>query len=311
MFNPTWRRALAAGALALASSPAFAAHWALSGDVGVHDPSVIREGSHWYTFSTGEGLQVLQGDATGRQWTRVPRIFLSAPSWWRTYVPNHRNNDVWAPDVHQYNGKVWLYYAISTFGSNTSAIGLVSASRISDGRWTDHGLVLRTTSGNDYNAIDPHLVVDAAGEPWLAFGSFWSGLKIVRLNKSTMKPTGGHVSIAKRSGGIEAPAITYANGWYHLFASIDKCCAGVNSTYKIIHGRSRSISGPYLDRNGRSLLNGGGTVFDAGNARWKGPGGQDVGDGVLARHAYDAQDNGVPKLLISDLKWTADGWPTY
>ena len=83
------------------------------------------------------------------------------------------------------------------------------------------------------------------------------------------------------------------------------------STYKVIYGRSRSITGPYLDKAGKSLLSGGGTVFDAGNARWKGPGGQDVGHGVIARHAHDATDNGAPKLLISDLKWTSDGWPTY
>jgi arabinan endo-1,5-alpha-L-arabinosidase len=312
MFTKRFRRqALAAAALACAILPASAAHWALTGDVAVHDPSILQEGDHWYTFSTGEGLQVLQGDSTGRNWMRVPRIFLSPPSWWKNYVPNQKANDVWAPDAHTFNGKVWVYYAISSFGSNTSAIGLVSASKVSDGRWTDNGLVLRTTGANDYNAIDPNLVIDASGNPWLAFGSFWSGLKIVRLNPSTMKPTGPHTSIAKRGAGIEGPSIVYNKGYYHLFASIDKCCQGVNSTYKIVHGRSRNITGPYLDKSGKSLLSGGGTVFDSGNARWKGPGGQDVGHGAIARHAYDATDNGNPKLLISDLKWTSDGWPTY
>jgi arabinan endo-1,5-alpha-L-arabinosidase len=85
----------------------------------------------------------------------------------------------------------------------------------------------------------------------------------------------------------------------------------VNSTYKIIYGRSTNITGPYLDKAGRRLLDGGGTVLDTGNDRWKGPGGQDVGDGVIARHAYDATNNGNPKLLINDLSWTSDGWPTY
>ena len=305
------RQALAAAALASAILPATAAHWALTGDVGVHDPSILREGDRWYTFSTGQGIQVLQSDTSGRHWTRVPQIFLSPPSWWRTYVPGQKTNDVWAPDVHVFNNKVWLYYSISTFGKNTSAIGLASANRIGDGRWTDNGLVLRSTTANDYNAIDPHLVVDAAGQPWLAFGSFWSGLKIVRLNPSTMKPTGSHVSIAKRSGGIEAPAITFRNGYYYLFASIDKCCDGVNSTYKVIVGRSRSITGPYVDKAGRRMLDGGGTLFDAGNAQWRGPGGQDVGGGLMVRHAYDAADNGRPKLLISDLAWGSDGWPSY
>ena len=311
------RLAMAPGILATALAllttalPASAAFWDLRGDIGVHDPSIIKEGSAWYTFSTGQGIQVLRSDSTGRQWSRVPQIFLSPPSWWKTYVPGQKTNDVWAPDVHVFNGKTWLYYSISTFGSNTSAIGLASATSIGAGKWTDNGLVLRSTSANDYNAIDPHLVVDAAGTPWLAFGSFWSGLKIVRINPSTMKPTGSTISIAKRSAGIEAPAITYRNGYYYLFASIDKCCQGVNSTYKVIYGRSTSVTGPYVDRSGKRLLDGGGTVLDAGNLRWKGPGGQDVSNGVIARHAYDANDNGNPKLLINDLNWTSDGWPSY
>lgn len=312
MRSPIQPRTIAAAAvLVLASLPTSAAFWTLTGDIGVHDPSIIREGSAWYTFSTGQGIQVLRADASGKAWTRAPQIFLTPPSWWKTYVPGQTTNDVWAPDIHNYNGKVWLYYSISTFGKNTSAIGLASAASVGAGRWTDNGLVLRSTTANDYNAIDPNLVIDASGNPWLAFGSFWSGLKITRLSKTTMKPTGSLTSIAKRSAGIEAPSIIYRNGYYYLFASIDKCCQGVNSTYKIIYGRSASITGPYVDKAGKRLLDGGGTVLDTGNTRWKGPGGQDVGDGVLARHAYDATDGGKPKLLINDLAWTVDGWPSY
>lgn len=175
-------------------------------------------------------------------------------------------------------------------------------------------MVLRTTSSNNYNAIDPNLVIDAAGDPWLAFGSFWSGLKITKLDKTTMKPTGSITSIADRpsnNGAIEGPSITYRNGYYYLFASIDTCCQGVNSTYKIIYGRSKSITGPYVDKNGVNMLNGGGTILDSGNEQWKGPGGQDIYNGnVIARHSYDANDNGDPKLLINDLYWT-NGWPNY
>jgi len=293
----------------------FAAPWALSGDVGVHDPSLIKEGNSWYTFSTGKGIQVLKSD-NGTNWYRVPQVFLSPPAWWKTYVPKQAANDVWAPDVKTYNGRTWLYYSISSFGSNTSAIGLASASSIGAGSWRDDGLVLRTTEGsNDYNAIDPELVIDASGNPWLAFGSFWSGLKLTKLDKNTMKPTGSITSIAARpnnGGAIEAPSITYRNGYYYLFASIDNCCKGVNSTYKIVYGRSANITGPYVDKNGVNMLNGGGTILDSGNAQWKGPGGEDiVGNNIIARHAYDANDNGAPKLLISDLNWDSSGWPTY
>ena len=312
--NGRTRRTLCAMLLAIGTAaPAGCdGFWPLTGDVNVHDPSIIQEGSDWYVFSTGPGLQVLRSMDGGTNWVRAPQIFLSAPAWWRTFVPGHANNDVWAPDAHAYNGRIWLYYSISTFGSRTSAIGLASASSIGAGSWRDDGLVLRTTDADDYNAIDPNRVVDAAGEPWLAFGSFWSGLKLTRLDRSTMKPTGTLHAIARRAAGIEAPAITRHDNRYYLFASIDRCCAGLQSTYKIIYGRSDAITGPYVDKAGVRLLDGGGTVLDAGNSRWIGPGGQDVHEGrVIARHAYDASDAGRPKLLINDLRWDAAGWPTY
>jgi arabinan endo-1,5-alpha-L-arabinosidase len=287
-----------------------AGSWALTGDVGVHDPSIVREGKDWYVFSTGQGIQVLRSTNGGTNWVRAPQIFLSPPSWWKSAVPGQKHLDVWAPDATVHNGRVWLYYAISTFGSRQSAIGLASASAIGAGSWRDEGMVMRSSDANDYNAIDPDLVIDAQGQPWLAFGSFWSGLKIVQLG-SNMKPTGAIRGIATRSNGIEAASIARHNGWYYLFASIDKCCQGVNSTYKVVVGRSQSVTGPYVDRNGKSMASGGGTVLDAGNSRWKGPGGEDVWNGqVIARHAYDATANGAAKLLISTLRWDGD-WPGY
>ncbi|MBD7966619.1 glycoside hydrolase family 43 protein [Paenibacillus gallinarum] len=305
---------LLAGSLLGLSSPSFAAFWNVTGDTGVHDPSIIKEGNSWYTFSTGQGIQVLKSD-NGTQWYRVPQIFLTPPSWWKTYVPNQTTNDVWAPDIQEYNGRVWLYYSISSFGSNQSAIGLASASSIGAGQWRDDGLVLRTTTSNNYNAIDPNLVIDAAGDPWLVFGSYWSGIKLTKIDKNTMKPTGSITSIAARpsnSGAIEGPSMVYRNGYYYLFASIDSCCQGVNSTYKMVYGRSKNITGPFVDKNGVDMLNGGGTILDSGNNKWKGPGGQDIyGTNIIARHAYDAEDNGNPKLLISDLNWDSNGWPTY
>ena len=113
-----------------------------------------------------------------------------------------------------------------------------------------------------------------------------------------MKPTGNLYSIASRpnnGGAVEAPTIVYRNGYYYLFASFDSLPPGVNSTYKIAYGRSTSITGPYVDKNGTSMLNGGGTIMDSGNAVWKGPGHQDVYNNLIIRHAYDATDNGTPK----------------
>jgi arabinan endo-1,5-alpha-L-arabinosidase len=288
--------------------------WALTGSVGAHDPAILREGSRWWVATTGQGTPI-KYSADGRNWIQGVRRFPAELSWWRTHAPNMGSNDVWAPDVRAYNGRVWMYYSVSEFGRNNSAIGLTSASSMIAGDWRDDGLVLSSRAGvQSYNAIDPHLVVDAAGAPWLVFGSWFSGIHVTRLDQGTMKPTGTLTRIAARSGGIEGPNIVYANGFYYLFVSFDRCCAGVDSTYRIAYGRSTSVTGPYLDRNGANMLNGGGTILEASNGRYVGPGGQSVvqvgSSWVLIRHYYDSSANGVPKMRIGDLYWDSSGWPT-
>ncbi|MBC8027681.1 MAG: family 43 glycosylhydrolase [Steroidobacteraceae bacterium] len=286
-------------------------HWVLTGNLGTHDPTIMLENGIWWQFQTGPGIYGKVSRNGGTNWEPLASVLPSKLSWWSQYVPNQIGTDVWAPDVEAYNGRVWMYYSISTFGSKVSAIGLLSSPTIAAGQWRDDGLVIRTTSSNDYNAIDPDLVIDANGAPWLSFGSWNTGIKLTRLG-TNMKPTGSLFSIASRSGGIEGPNIIHRNGYYYLFVSTGTCCQGVNSTYQIRYGRSTSITGPYVDKNGTSMMSGGGTLLDGGNARWVGPGGQDIeGTGVIARHAYDAQDNGNAKLLISDLRWDASGWPMY
>ncbi|MGY4691347.1 glycoside hydrolase family 43 protein [Salibacterium sp. K-3] len=291
-----------------------ASHWDVDDDTIAHDPTLIEEDGTWYTFYTGEGLQ-LTTSGNGTEWNLQDPVFDEPLDWWSDYVPEQDYNDVWAPDVSSYNGRYWLYYSISSFGQNTSAIGLVSTDSIENGEWRDEGMVVNSTSGDNFNAIDPNMSTDQQGRPWLAYGSYWSGLKLTRLNEDTMKPEGEVHDIAQREENdrsIENPMITYKDGWYYLFASIDYCCQGVDSTYKIVVGRSENITGPYVDKEGTPMMEGGGTVIDSGNDRWAGPGGQFVYENeVIARHAYDTEDDGTPKLLISDLQWDDQGWPYY
>jgi arabinan endo-1,5-alpha-L-arabinosidase len=299
----------------MSARPASASSHVLTGNLGAHDPSIIKEGSTWWVFSTGPGLQV-KFSPEGLNWTQGVQIFPAELPWWRTYAPTMGQNDVWAPDVHLFAGRYWCYYCVSEFGTNNSAIGLTSCSSIALGDWRDDGLVLSSQSGpQSFNALDPDLSIDASGNPWLVYGSYFDGIHVVKLDPATMKPTGAPSSIAARPNGIEGTNIVYNNGFYYLFASIDKCCLGVNSTYKISFGRSTGITGPYVDQSGSAMLDGGGTVLDSSGPRWIGPGGESVyndGSGwIIVFHAYDAQNSGNPTLQISDLYWGADNWPTF
>jgi len=302
-------------AVSLSGSTSFGADWSLSGDLTTHDPSIIRDGNTWYVFSTGAGLST-KSSPDGLVWKQQAPLFTAELSWWRTYAPQMGSLDVWAPDLQAFNGRIWCYYCVSEFGKNNSAIGLKSCTSIAAGDWRDDGVVVTSKAGVDtFNAIDPTLTIDANGTPWLAFGSWFDGIHVVQIDPATMKPAGTYYSIANRSNGIEAANIIYHQGYYYLFVSIDRCCLGVQSTYKIAYGRSQAITGPYVDQSGTAMANGGGTILDSGTTRWKGPGGQDVYQNgnawIIARHAYDANNAGTPTLLISDLYWDANGWPTY
>ena len=323
--------AVAALALLAAAGPRIAAaDWPLTGALRVHDPCIAEDAGTWWVFGTGAGIRV-KSSVDGLAWTDRGALFNSEPAWWRTYAPNMVKLDVWAPDVHRFNGRFWCYYSVSEFATNHSAIGLLSSDRLAGGRWRDDGFVISSVDAGTaraasdperrvdpggkpwFNTIDPNLATDVSGAPWLVFGSWFDGIHIVRLNPATMKPEGDVRTLAYKTGGIEAPNIVYHGGFYYLFVSVDKCCQGVKSTYKIACGRSKSITGPYADRAGVPMLEAGGTILAAGGQRWKGPGGQTVYEGsrgwIIAYHAYDAADKGMPKLRISDLAWGADGWP--
>jgi arabinan endo-1,5-alpha-L-arabinosidase len=211
-----------------------------------------------------------------------------------------------------------MYYAVSTFGSNKSAIGLAASTTGLPGSWTDYGTVYTSTTSSDYNAIDPNLFVDGDGKWWLSFGSWWTGLKMIQIDPGTGKQLSSNTtrySLASRPTGtkaVEAPYIVKRNGYYYLFASYDTCCAGTGSTYKVKVGRATSVTGPYYDKNGVSMMNNGGTPVLESHGRYIGPGGQSVmsdSDGdLIVYHYYDGNDNGTPKLGINLLNWSS-GWP--
>ena len=289
----------------------------LLGNIYVHDPCIIKEGTRYYVFYTGSLVQ-LKTSPDRITWSNVGSV-LPNPTWFKTYVPNNNGTDVWAPDISYRNGQYWLYYSVSTFGSNTSAIGLATSPALNPASWTDQGMVIRSVSSNNYNCIDPNAFQDTDRSLWLVFGSWWTGIKLVQLDTLTGKPAGSSptiISLAQRVApdSIEAPFIIKRGSYYYLFVSFDNCCRGVNSTYKIYVGRASAVTGPYTDQSAVAMLSGGGTLIWAGDTRWRGPGGQSLffenDTFFLVFHSYDANDGGRSKLLIRPLYWTTDGWPS-
>jgi arabinan endo-1,5-alpha-L-arabinosidase len=210
--------ALATTSPACAQSTANPAINPLQGDLRVHDPVIAKSGSTYFAFATGFG--VATKTSTDRiTWRNGVSVFAAHPAWHKTLVPNAENS-LWAPDISFRDGKYWLYYSVSSFGSNVSAIGLATATTLNpSGRaaWTDQGVAFRSVSSDNFNAIDPHVAVDTDGTPWLSFGSFWSGIKMLKLDAATGLPVANAqlISLANRTAGIEAPTLHKQGAYWY------------------------------------------------------------------------------------------------
>ena len=299
--------------------------------VMVHDPVMAYERGTYYLISTGMGLQWATSKDR-RTWIVQSSPFIEdLPQWTQDSVPGFRNH-VWAPDVVRWHDRWWLAYSCSTFGKNTSAIGLMTAESL-NGRWKDEGcLVSSREKRDDWNAIDPAFIIDDEDRPWLVWGSFWDGIQLARLD-TTMHIVSQPVTIARRHrpgdpnaaenptskfagrNAIEAPFVLKHGGWYYLFVSWDYCCRGSKSNYRVAVGRSRQPDGPYTDREGRDMRQGGGTLILEGDkvdfeavghcAAYDLP----SGESVFICHGYSTKHDGQAILVQRLINWTADGWP--
>ncbi len=301
-----------------------------SQDIRVHDPVAIKQGDTYYLFCTGKGISMFSSKDF-KNWKKEPQVFAEKPGWSDTVVSEFKNH-IWAPDISFHNDQYYLYYSVSAFGKNTSAIGVATNITLNpddkEYRWTDHGIVVRSVPNRDlWNAIDPNLIFDENDTPWLSFGSFWNGLKMVRMSedlKSVEQPEEWH-TIARRerdfkledadpgNAALEAPFIFKKNGYYYLFVSWDYCCRGEESTYKIVVGRSKNTTGPFLDKNDKPMYKGGGSLVLEGNTDYAGLGHNSVytfdNKDYMFFHAYDVKDESKPKLKIKEVLWE-DDWPT-
>ena len=303
----------------------------------VHDPVMAYEDGVYYLYCTGHGIT--QMTSTDRQhWTLSREGVLpngKIPAWTHDSVPGFETH-IWAPDVVKYRGKWYMGYSCSTFGKNTSAIGLLSNKCLSDkDGWKDEGCIVASRGNRDnWNAIDPNFIIDEKGKPWMTWGSFWDGIQLIPLDK-TMHPKKGAKpqTIARRhavgdasaepnptskfagTNAIEAPFIMKHVGYYYLFVSWDYCCRGIKSNYRVAVGRSKKVAGPYLDKSGKDMRNGGGTlILEGDKKKYEAMGhcsAYSFPDGdYFFCHGYSVAKNGASILVQKKINWTEDGWLT-
>jgi arabinan endo-1,5-alpha-L-arabinosidase len=289
--------------------------------ITTRDPSsIVKCKDEYWVFYTGRGVPSYRSMDL-MKWERGPAVFKTAPEWIAKIVPENRNLQYWAPDIMKLGDRYILYYSVSSFGKMTSAIGLATNPTLDPDdpayHWTDQGFVVRTKDGDGYNAIDPSVFQDRDGGLWLTFGSYWSGIKLIQLDPQAgkrMVPDSKMFSVAYNES-IEASYLCRHDDYYYLFVNWGSCCQGPKSTYNIRIGRSKSVTGPYLDKTAVDMVHSGGSLFLATtNGPLIGPGHAGTlnaqgKDWFTSDFESDLRMDGKATLAIMPLRWNADGWP--
>ncbi|RDW63584.1 arabinan endo-1,5-alpha-L-arabinosidase-3 [Coleophoma cylindrospora] len=264
---------------------------ACSGACWAHDPSIIQRASDgkYFKFNTGAGIYIYKADAIEGPWTQEGVALASGSS-----IDLAGNTDLWAPDVHLVDGIYYMYYAVSTSGSQDSAIGLATSSTMEVGSWTDKGSIgVTSSSSKAYNAIDPNLI-QVGSVNLLNFGSFWHDIYQVELNSAGTKTAGSSsYNIEYNSTGTspcEGSYMFYNDPYYYLLWSSGICCGYDTSKpaqgyeYKIMMCRSKHSTTGFVDKNGDACTANGGSILLESHGTTYGPGGQGV---------YDDTTNGL------------------
>jgi len=295
----------------------------------VHDPSTVVKfkGKYW-VFSTGRGAPFYSSPDLVT-WTREGSVFAQIPDSVHAGVPKNNGIDVWAPDIVRLNGEFYLYYAVSSWGSFQSAIGLATNPVLDPKdpayKWTDRGVVVTSSGTDDLNAIDPGVIHAPDGTLWICYGSYHGSIRVTQLDPKTglaLKPgkLGAAIATARES---EASDLIFHDGFYYLFVNHNSCCKRQQSEYNIRVGRSKAVTGPYLDKHGEEMVKGGGSLFLAAHDHRIGPGhfgrvldydasadGSEGGQERFSLHyEADATRGNRSVLDVRPLLWSVDGWP--
>ncbi|OXU15675.1 arabinan endo-1,5-alpha-L-arabinosidase [Sedimentisphaera salicampi] len=293
--------------------------------ISLADPAIIQAEDGWfYAFGTGRGLPIYRTKDLV-DWQRSDTAFdTPVPEWAKK--PMGSPNAVWAPDIVKMDGDYYLYYSVSQFGSQRSAIGVARNKALNpdspDYEWKDLGMVVESFPGkSSFNAIDPCVFQLDSGKAYMFWGSFWSGLKSVEINPETGKPAKENPDIqpiAARPNShppaIEAPFYYEKDNIHYLFVSYNSCCDGAESEYKLMVGRAGKPLGPYHGLDGEKMLDGAGALLLSNNDNWRGPGHNSVieakGKTWLVHHTYDTFNLHRRRIIqVRPLYWTSSGWP--
>ena len=295
----TLYKSLLVASLALVSVSALAQE----GKPWIHDPSTIMEcDGKYYTFGTGGGGLISEDG-------------------WNWYPGAERPGGGAAPDALKIGDKYLVAYS-----STGGGLGGGHAGRIltmwnktldpssPDFKFTEAIEVASSQVDEDCDAIDAGLFMDpVTGRLWCTYGTYFGFIRVVELDPATGARVEGNepVDIAI---DCEATTITYRNGWYYLLGTHGTCCDGVNSTYNIVVGRSRNVTGPYIDNVGRDMTAGGGKMVIDGADRQFGAGhfGRYIEDDAVEKMSFpweaDLDRSGRSVLAIRPLLWVND-WP--
>lgn len=289
----------------------------LKGSLGIHDPVMIKGGDTYYVMGTFTNIKTSKDMVT---WKSAGAVFDSnfKFDWWSKDIPT--GAQIWAPDISWREGKYWMYYAVSAWMNFNSSIGLATNTTLDPTdpayKWEDQGQVISYKNGGaGVNVIDPNIFVDKDGKVYLLYGSFTAGLRMVELDRKTGKLLSEtpRLTVLTKSLG-EGVFLIKDPQYYYIFASRGICCKGGDSTYQIVIGRSKNITGPYLNKDGGSWVDDKATLFLAGDVNEPGRGHNGIfseGDTTyLVYHAYTKAFNYNSVLNIKPLYMGDDGWPT-
>ena len=151
------------------------------------------------------------------------------------------------------------------------------------------------------------------GRLWCSYGTFFGFIRLVELDPKTGARVEGNQAL-NIAIDCEGTGLAYHDGWYYLIGTHGTCCSGASSTYNIVAGRSKSVTGPYIDNMGVDMLMGGGKFVVGANNRHIGAGHfglTDLGDGVQkfsCHYEADLDRGGSSILDVRALLWK-DGWP--